>query len=26
VSLEPHGYSSVAVNPLVGRLGVAVRF
>ena len=26
VSLQPQGYSSVAVNPLVGRLGVAVRF
>ena len=26
VSLEPHGGSSVAVNPLVGRLGVALRF
>jgi len=26
VSLEPQGYSSIAVNPLVGRLGVAVRF
>ena len=26
VSLEPKGYSSIAVNPLVGRLGVAFRF
>lgn len=26
VSLEPRGYSSVAVNPLVGRLGIALRF
>ena len=26
VSLEPKGYSSIDVNPLVGRLGVAVRF